>query len=142
MILAVAFPFAPVLTGVVAVLGLVLLAGLVAGQFRRGVVDELRQTLITAKSEIDIERSRSDRLEREAAQLRTEVAGLRAEVKTLRSVLTDDRKLAQTVAEALRAEDERRADYLVDELKEAMGQHAARIIEALDSRLGKEGRDA
>jgi Skp family chaperone for outer membrane proteins len=120
-----------ILTGIGIVIGLVLLAGLVAGQFRRGVVDELRDALQTAKTEIDIERARSDRLEREAQQLRTELAGLRAEVATLRSVLTDDRKLASTIAEALRRENDTRAEHFMDEIKEAMGRHTALVIEAV-----------
>lgn len=96
------------------VVGLVLLAGILAGQFRRGVVEELRQTLATAKNEIDIERARGDRLERELTASRQEVAGLRAEVQTLRSVVIDG------------------GSHVVDEMREAVGQSTARILEALD----------
>lgn len=106
------------LTGAGIVVGLVLLAGILAGQFRRGVVEELRQTLATAKTEIDIERARSDRLEREAQKLREEVAALRAEVKTLRSVLTDG------------------GAHAADEIKEAIGMSTARIMERIDSLEG------
>lgn len=110
------FPGLTILGAATAVLAIVLLAGLVAGQFRRGVVDELRATLATAKTEIDVERLRSDRLEREAGALRTQVAGLVAEVATLRSVLTDERKVAAAVS---------------GELKEALGMQTARIVESI-----------
>jgi hypothetical protein len=46
-----------------AVLALILLAGLVAGQFRRGVVSELREALASAQVEIDLANGRADRLE-------------------------------------------------------------------------------
>lgn len=129
----------PILTGGAIVVGLVLLAGILAGQFRRGVVDELRATLATAKTEIEIERTRSDRLEREANTLRTEVAGLRAEVKTLRSVLTDEHKVAKTVAEALRLEDERRAQAIIDAIKDTVAMAVVRIIEANEAAMKKDG---
>lgn len=115
-------------------LGLVLLAGLVAGQFRRGVVDELRATLQTAKTEIDVERSRSDRLEREAQALRSEVAALRAEVKTLRSVLTDGQQLAAQVAETLARQNDQRSNRMVEDIKEALGMQTVRILENLEKR--------
>ena len=111
----------------VAVLGLILLAGLVAGQFRRGVVQELRDSLHTANTEIEIERRRSDRLDAESKELRLEVIALRTEVATLRSVLTDDRKLAQTVANELSTV--HRSE--VDEILNAIGNGCARVIEAL-----------
>lgn len=108
---------------------LVLLAGLVAGQFRRGVVEELRQSLHTANTEIEIERKRSDRLEAEAQALRAEVIALRTEVETLRSVLTDDRALARTIAAELQivhAEE-------VESIKESIGQGVARVIEVIQA---------
>ncbi len=113
---------------IVGIAGLILLAGLLAGQFRRGVVQELRETLTTAKSEIDIERSRSDRLEKELAkahdfsvQLQAEIAGLRSEVLILRSVRVDEAKVAQAVADRLR-----------DDVKEAIGMQTARLVEMIE----------
>lgn len=125
----------PIIVGTGIILGLVLIAGLVAGQFRRGVIEELRATLSTAKSEIDIERARSDRHEREAEALRQEVAALRAEVRTLRSVLTDDRKVAQAVAEALRLDDDLRSNHAVNELKEALSRHTEQVIEVIERKV-------
>lgn len=115
----------------VAVLAVVLIAGLLAGQFRRGVVDELRATISTANSEIEIERGRSDRLEREAAMLRAEVGALRTEVATLRSVMLDDRKLARSIAEELA----KTRVQEVEDMKNAMGMHTARVLEKLDTCL-------
>lgn len=113
----IAATFVTWLTAAGVLVGLILLAGILAGQFRRGVVEELRQTLATAKVEIDIERSRSDRLEREAQKLRQEVAALRAEVATLRSVLGDGGR-----------------DHITGDIREAIGQSTARILEALEAR--------
>ena len=55
---------------VVIVLGLVLVGGLMLGQFRRGVVTELREALNSAQSEIEINRGIVARLETEMAALR------------------------------------------------------------------------
>lgn len=81
--------------------GLVLLAGLLAGQFRRGVVQELRDALATAKTEIDIERGRSDRLETELKENREQLGevekrliAIEAENRTLRETLSSGIKLA------------------------------------------------
>lgn len=122
-----------ILIAAAAVLGVVLIAGLLAGQFRRGVVEELRATISTANNEIEIERSRSDRLEREAQHLRMEVEGLRKEVATLRSVMLDDRKLAKTIAEELAVQ----RLHEVEELKEVMGMHTARVLESLTACIAK-----
>lgn len=105
------------------------MSGLLAGQFRRGVVEELRATVATANAEIEIERGRSDRLEREAQALRIEVEGLRTEVATLRSVMMDDRRVARAVGEELAVA--RRHE--MDEIKEAIGMHTARALETMES---------
>lgn len=123
------------LTVVVSMVALVLVAGLLAGQFRRGVVEELRGSLSTANDEIAIERGRSDRLEREAQALRLEVRALRAEVQTLRTVLVDERKIAQTVAEALKQDHELSTDRAVSEIVQVVGQSTARIFEKIDQCL-------
>lgn len=131
-----AVPWTGILAMGAAVIGIVLAAGAIAGQFRRGVVGELRDSLSTAKTEIDIERSRSDRLEQEAKDLRREVVALRAEVATLRSVLTDDRKLAQLVAQELA--ETRRGE--VDEIIHAVAQSCAHVMEAINElKGGKDG---
>ncbi|MFL5736746.1 MAG: hypothetical protein ACJ76P_05345 [Actinomycetota bacterium] len=94
--------FVLVLLGAIgAVFALLLVIGAIAGQFRRGVVSELREALATASNEIGVERGRADRLEREAGQLRQELAAIRAEVQTLRSVLRDDHTIAKRVASEL-----------------------------------------
>lgn len=120
---------AGILLVAVTVLGVILIAGLLAGQFRRGVVEELRATITTANTEIEIERGRSDRLEREALSLRVEVEGLRKEVATLRSVMIDDRKLARSIASELA---EHRENEL-GEIKEAIGMSTARIAELMET---------
>lgn len=48
-----------------AVLGLILMAGILAGQFRRGVVSELRDALESARTEIELANGRADRLEKQ-----------------------------------------------------------------------------
>ena len=116
------------LTVLVSVVTVALVGGVVAGQFRAGIVNELRAALATANTEIDIERKRSDRLEEEARQLRTEVVALRTEVATLRSVLTDDRALAKLLAEELAVT--HRAE--IDEILNAIGNGCSRIIERID----------
>jgi uncharacterized coiled-coil DUF342 family protein len=125
--LSVANVYVTLLTGAGVVVGLVLLAGILAGQFRRGVVEELRSTLETAKNEIEIERGRSDRLEREAMSLRNEVSGLRSEVATLRSVMLDDRKLAKSIAAELAIT----RQHEIEEIKEAIGHGTALVLEAV-----------
>lgn len=67
-----------VLTAAVALLALILVAGVVFGQFRRGVVTELREALETARNEIEIERGRADRLERTVERLEEKVHELEA----------------------------------------------------------------
>lgn len=105
--------------------GLVLAAGLVAGQFRRGVVEELRSSLRTAKDEIDIQRERGDRLDAENKQFRTELEGLRRDVATLRTVVVNEGKLAEDVAAALKHETEMRTQEVVDSIVHAIGQGTA-----------------
>jgi hypothetical protein len=102
-----------VLGGFATFVGLILLAGLLAGQFRRGVVQELRESLATANTEITIERGRSDRLEAEAEKLRLEVEKLRIEVTALRMVRVDDRELGERVARILASETRRQTGEIL-----------------------------
>lgn len=83
------------------VLGIAGGVGMVVGQLRRGVVEELRAALASAKDEIDIERGRSDRLDAECERLRTEVVALRVEVEALRKVRIDEIGLATRLAALL-----------------------------------------
>ena len=75
------------LGSVVVIAGLVLAGGVLFGQFRRGIVRELRDSLDTARTEIGIERDRANRIEAEMRKLESANAALSAEVKTLRELL-------------------------------------------------------
>lgn len=89
------------LQGVGVVFGLVLGAGLLAGQFRRGVVKELRNALESALTEIKIQRERGDRQDEDLKSLTVEVAGLRKENEILRSVLISGEHFREVVAEEI-----------------------------------------
>lgn len=110
------------LGNVVVVAALVLMAGAVAGQFRRGVVSELRASLDTASSEIEIQRQRGDRLELEMSRLSAENAGLHAEIKTLRDVLVTGGHLQVAITDAV---------------NDAMGRAVSRIVESQTTLAGK-----
>ena len=84
-----------------AVIGLILIAGVVAGQFRRGVISELRASLETATSEIEIQRQRSERLTADVQQLREENAALHAELATLRDMLLTGGHLQKAIVDAI-----------------------------------------
>ncbi len=113
-----------------AIVGLVLLAGLVAGQFRRGVVQELRESLLTATNEISIERGRSDRLEREAIGMHEEIKALRAQVATLHTVLRDDQQIARLVGAELKNELATLIQHDDEKLQENVALGVARGLEA------------
>lgn len=115
------------ITGViVGVLGIIALVGLVMGQFRRGVVTELRASLNTANTELDIERKRSDRLEDAVKNLETRLAALEAENRVLRETLQTGLRLApefkDTMVDLLRVHEEKSA-ILMDHLGEKLIGH-------------------
>jgi len=99
--LAVATTFLTVVGIVTSILGIVLLAGLVAGQFRKGVVTELRDSLATAKTENDLLSGRIDRMEADIKNLVEKVAKLHVENGVLRSALTESSHVREVVAEEL-----------------------------------------
>jgi len=111
-----------VLGAIAGLLGLIFLTGLVAGQFRRSVISELRDSLTTANTEIDIERKRSDRLEADlktacdelhtlSQKMETRVSILEAENAVLRETLRTGIELApafkEVMAEMLKIHEER-----------------------------------
>jgi UPF0716 family protein affecting phage T7 exclusion len=109
-ILAVAATLLTAIGVVTSILGIVLLAGLVAGQFRKGVVTELRDSLATAKTENDLLSGRIDRMEADIKNLVEKVAKLNVENGVLRSALTESSHVREAVAEEL---SKHRADLLI-----------------------------
>lgn len=93
----------PVLTVVGLVLGLVLLAGLLAGQFRRGVVSELRDALEAAKNENEILSSRADRLETDMKELSRKVDALHTENAALQAAIASGATLAPQITAVIDA---------------------------------------
>ena len=130
-----------ILAIITAAVGLVLLSGVIAGQFRRGVVSELRDALQSANNEIQIERGRGDRIEKEAKEqkerfeketrdLRDQVQALTAQVATLQSVLRDDRQIAALVAAELKNELRQMLTHDDEKLQEQIALGVARGLEA------------
>lgn len=111
-----ALPWSGILAMGVAVVGILLTAGAIAGQFRRGVVGELRDSLSTANTELDIERKRSDRLEEAVREMARRLGALEAENKVLRETLQTGLRLApefQAIIAAQLAEHEKRSEALL-----------------------------
>lgn len=107
-----------VIGAITSVFALLLVAGLLAGQFRRGVVQELRDSLETANTEIGIERARADRLERTLQdnnvaihRLEERIQRLEGENRILRETLQTGLKLApefkETMLDLLRVHEEK-----------------------------------
>lgn len=90
---------------------LLLVVGLVAGQFRRGVVQELRDSLKTAADEIALQRERGDRLEKTVADMQARLAAMETENRILRETLQTGLRLApefkDAMAELLKRHEER-----------------------------------
>lgn len=84
---------------VTALAGLVLLAGLLAGQARKGIVQELRESLKTAKDEMDISRGRADRLEDESKRDHDALAAMDIRLSTLEA---ENRILRETLQTGIR----------------------------------------
>ena len=99
--LAVTFTETFSLGSVMVIAGLFVAAGALFGQFRRGVVKELRDSLDTARTEIGIERDRANRIEHEMRALEAANAALAAEVKTLRELLVGGDHLAVAITDAI-----------------------------------------
>lgn len=139
-----ALPWSGILAMGVAVIGLVLVAGLVAGQFRRGVVQELRESLSTANTELDIERRRGDRLEEAVRGLERRLGTLEAENRVLRETLQTGIRLAPEfqaiISEQLR-DHERRSEAMVraaeEHSKDVARETAAQVITAAETQAGK-----
>ena len=98
-------------TGLSALLGLLLLllgafmtTGAIVGQFRRGVIDELRASLATAQSEIEIQRGRGDRLETAMSALNEKLAATTAENQLLSLQLKTGMRLAPEFQQILTAQ--------------------------------------
>jgi len=120
-----------ILGAITAVLTLVLLAGLLAGQFRKGVVQELRDSLETANTEIEIERKRADRLDRDVKQavlatraLESRIAALETENRVLRETLQTGLRLApefkDTMLTLLREHEDRSKVLIRDAIKDSL----------------------
>lgn len=109
---------------VLATIGVIAFA---VGQFRAGRDRGLRASLETARGEIEVERQRGDRLERELDKLKLEFGAVREERDLLRSLVTGDQ-----VSPAMRKELTGVADRIVG----AIGE----LRTALDGRLQALGR--
>jgi chromosome segregation ATPase len=125
-------PFYPVAGATAAIAGLVLLAGLVAGQFRRGVVEELRAALNTAKDEIEIERGRGDRLESEMRkqrevhdaelrEMRDDINGLHAQLELanrdrdlMRQLIAMQTQVPQALTDAIASLTKQSAEHITE----------------------------
>lgn len=133
---------------VAVVFGLILVAGLAAGQFRKGVVGELRNSLSTANTELDIERKRGDRLETAVNNLSARMAVLETENRILRETLQTGLRLAPEFKESmvamLREHEEKSRDLIMSVAAGAVAERSihetkvaedviARIIEAIHS---------
>ena len=101
MALAVTFTETFSLGSVIVIASLVLAGGVLFGQFRRGIVRELRDSLDTARTEIGIERDRANRIEAEMRKLEAANAALTAEVKTLRELLVGGEHLSVALSDAI-----------------------------------------
>ena len=117
------------------VLGLSLIAGLLAGQFRRGVVGELRESLGTANTELDIERKRGDRLEAKVQSLSDRLTRMETENRVLRETLQTGIRLAPefttTMTKLLQAHEER-SMRMIDHNAEVV---AAKVSDAHEARV-------
>jgi hypothetical protein len=114
---------------VLGVLAIALVAGLLAGQFRRGVVQELRASLDTAAGEIAIERGRADRLEGVITKMQAEITILQNRI----ALLQDFNKMAATVAAELSLVTKQTAL----DLAKITQQTATDLAAALDRQAGK-----
>lgn len=133
-----ATPIATVVAMVVGVIGLVLAAGTVAGQFRRGVVSELRDSLSTANTELDIERKRSDRLEEVVRDLERRLGALEAENRVLRETLQTGIRLApefQAIIAAQLADHEKRSEVMLREAETRAAEVADKVTMTLEAAL-------
>jgi hypothetical protein len=129
-------PFYPLAGATAAIAGLVLLAGLVAGQFRRGVVEELRAALNTAKDEIEIERGRGDRLESEMRkqrelhdaelrEMRDDITGLHAQLELanrdrdlMRQLIAMQTQVPQALTDAIANLTQQAAQHITEHVDE------------------------
>jgi hypothetical protein len=84
-----------------AILGILMVAGLIAGQARRGVISELRASLATANEQIALERQRGDRLERLMEAQRRELETLGAEHALVRDLLRGGGHLQPAIVQAI-----------------------------------------
>lgn len=121
-----------------ALFGVIVAAGVIIGvgilQLRRGALTELRDTIATANAEIDLQKSRGDRLEGEVRELKGELEHARAELESLRDLLRAGETLAP---------------YMENIVRDVVGQATARQAEvlrqtsdALDTRLTEHITDA
>ena len=110
------------------VLGLSLVAGLLAGQFRRGVVGELRESLTTANTELDIERKRGDRLEALLARTTKEFEGRVSSLEArLANMETENRVLRETLQTGIRL-----APEFTSTMTELLAKHEERSMQMIE----------
>ena len=76
------------------ILGLAGMAGFVFAQLRKGVIQELRETIATANTEIQIQRGRSDRLEKDLKDLELKFTEITTENRTYYKVITSGEALS------------------------------------------------
>ena len=95
----------PIAIGIV---GIVAFGGVLWVRFKGGSLEELREAIQTAKNEIDISNTRSQRLEREAREtrhsvdvLRDRIVALESENAILRGAISSGSELAPEFAEAI-----------------------------------------
>lgn len=79
------------------VVALLLIGAGLAAQYRRGVVKELRESLKTASTEIEIHRGIVDRLESKIDALDARCTALEVENKSLRGILATGTHLAPVI---------------------------------------------
>ena len=126
----------------VGLVGVVAFGGVLWVRFKGGSLEELRETLMTAKYEIDVANQRTHRLEMEVADEKKEVEKLRQRVQSLesenailRGAIASGTNLAPEFAEvivrALHDHEVRSQSHYIEELRKALDEWEARLTEKM-----------